>query len=115
MRLLALLCSIAAFSTALALALQDRSLSEDLEDAARARLTRAATAVERLLQLHLEWTSARYRTISETPQLRANLESRHRPTLSYHAEGLRRRQSAALIAFVDPSGGEFVPALVQIL
>jgi diguanylate cyclase (GGDEF)-like protein len=110
MRLLTLFCSIAAFSTVLALAVQDRSLSEDLENAARARLSNAGTAAERLLDLHVEATGSRYRAVSETPQLRANLDSGHRPTLVFHAEELRRKQAASLIAFRDAAGEDMAHA-----
>ena len=103
MRLLLLCCSVAAGSTALALALQDRKLSEDLENAASVRLERAASAVDRLVELRMAATTARYRTASESSHLRANLESRHDATLAYYTEELRGRQSAALIAFLDPS------------
>ena len=46
----------------------------------------------------------RYRAVSGTPQLRANLEVQHPPTLAYYAGDLQRREGALLLAFVDRDG-----------
>src|SRR5262249_33085955 len=69
-RLLLILAGVAACSTAFALVVQERSLSRDLERAARERLDRAAGAAERLVEGHLAALGERYRAISGTPQLR---------------------------------------------
>jgi hypothetical protein len=63
-RLLAAMCGVAAASTVLVLAFQERSLSGDLERAAQSRLERAATATERLIENHLETVAERYRAAS---------------------------------------------------
>jgi methyl-accepting chemotaxis protein len=99
-----IVCGVSALSTSLALALHDRSLARDLEDAARARLERAARAAGRLVENHLAATLARYGAISGTPQLRASLELGHAATLAHYAEALRERQGAARIALLDRSG-----------
>jgi methyl-accepting chemotaxis protein len=102
--MLGILCGVSALSTVLALTLHDRSLSRDLEEAARARVARAARAVSRLSESHLAATLARYQAISGTPQLRASLELGHGPTLAHYAEALRERQGASRIALLDRSG-----------
>ncbi len=109
-RLAAVLCAIAAFATALALLLQDRSLSEDLRAAAQARLERASSAASHLLQSHLETLAERYRAISGTPELVANLEVNHAPTLAYYAERLAERQGAAVVLFLDREGRSIAAA-----
>ena len=103
-RLIAILCATAAIATALALLFQDRTLARDLETAAVARLERSAAAASTLADAHLESLSERYRAISGTPQLRANLEVEDPPTLAHFAEDLRRRSGASQLAFVDTHG-----------
>src|SRR5262245_57794482 len=103
-RLLLCLCGLAASSTALALGLQQRALAADLERAASLRLERAAAAAERLIEGHLATLSERYAAISNTPELRANLEVKHAPTLSFHATRLAAQQRAALLLFTDRAG-----------
>jgi diguanylate cyclase (GGDEF)-like protein len=103
-RLLGILCAIAASSTGLALALQQRALSADLAYAADLRLRRAATAAERLIDDHLRTLSERYAAISKASEFRANLEVNHAPTLAYYAAQLARQQGAALLVFTDPAG-----------
>ena len=100
-RLALTLCASAAFSTGLALLLQDRSLSRDLRDAAHQRLERSAAAANRLLESHFDALVGRYRAISGTPQFRANLETEHAGTLTYFAAQLAEQQQAALVAFLD--------------
>jgi methyl-accepting chemotaxis protein len=104
LRLMQIVCGVSALSTTLALALHDRSLSRDLEQAARARLERAARVASRLADGHLATTVARYQAISGTPQLRAVLELGHAPTLAHQADTLRERQGAARIALLDREG-----------
>jgi len=104
LRLLLALAGLVSFSTAVALALQDRALARDLEQAASERLDRAASAARRLVRTHVESLEERYRAISGTPQLRANLEVQHAPTLAFYAGDLQRREGARLLAFVDREG-----------
>ena len=59
-RLAALLVTLAAMSTAIALLLQDRALDGDLRQAARARLGRGAVAADRLMAEHLRSMAIRY-------------------------------------------------------
>src|SRR3990172_876840 len=99
-----IVCGVWALSTTLALALHDRSLGRDLEQAARARLEPAARAASRLAESHLAAMVARYQAISGTPQLRASLELGHAPTLAHYAESLRERQGGARVVFLDPLG-----------
>jgi len=103
-RLLGILCGIAASSTGLALALQQRALSADLEHAADLRLRHAAAAAERLIEDHLRTLSERYAAISKASEFRANLEVNHGPTLAYYAEQLARQQRASLLLFADQAG-----------
>jgi diguanylate cyclase (GGDEF)-like protein len=109
-RLMLALSATAALSAALAVALHGRSLSSDLQRAAQQRLERAAQAANRLAEGHLDAMRDRYRAISGTPQLRANLEVDHAPTLEYYAATLRAREGAELIAFCDPDGREIASA-----
>ena len=106
-RLALLLGGLAAVSTGLALVLQDRALDQDLRVQARARLATSAGTADRLIADHLRGLVTRYAAISRTPELRANLDTRHAPTLSFYAGSLLRDQGAALIAFAGP-GGELV-------
>ncbi|MGH9887131.1 MAG: hypothetical protein ACREBE_16515, partial [bacterium] len=85
-RLIAILCATAAIATALALLFQDRTLARDLERAAATRLEHSAVAANSLADAHLASLSERYRAISGTPQLRANLEVEDPPTLAHYAE-----------------------------
>ncbi len=103
-RLLAVMCGVAAASTGLALLLQERSLSRDLERAAERRLAAAANAAERLLEGHLGAMAERYRAVSGTPQFRASLEIDDGPTLAHYASALQGQQGAVRIAFLDPAG-----------
>jgi len=100
-RLLLVLCAIAAFSTVLALVVQDRSLARDLRKAAQVRLDRSASVAGNLLESHLQTLAARYRAISGTPEFRANLEVEHPPTLSYYARRLAALEGASLVLFLD--------------
>ena len=96
-RLLWILCAIAASSTGLALALQQRALSTDLERAADRRLERAVATADRLIDDHLRTLEERFAAISRASEFRANLEVNHAPTLAYYAAQLARQQSAALL------------------
>jgi diguanylate cyclase (GGDEF)-like protein len=84
--------------------LQSRSLSADLEEAARQRLAGAAVAADRLLESHLGGLLERYHSVSETPELRANLEVGHQPTLQYFARRLAEREGASAVVFLDADG-----------
>jgi len=103
-RLIAILCATAAIATALALAFQHRTLARDLENAAAARLERSASGANTLVEAHLASLLERYRAISGTPQLRANLELEDPPTLAHFAEELRRNSNAVRLAFTDLRG-----------
>jgi len=103
-RLLVTLAGLAAFTSALVVGVQERTLSRDLENAAARRLDRAAHASEQLVHGHLAALDERYRAISGTPQFRANLEVEHPPTLAFYAQQLGEQQGATAIAFVDRSG-----------
>jgi methyl-accepting chemotaxis protein len=100
-RLLFILCGVATASTGLALALQHRSLTSDLEHAAEQRLASALSAANRLAGNHLGALAERYRAIAGSPQFRANLEVNDAPTLAHYAEDLRRQQGAERILFLD--------------
>jgi diguanylate cyclase (GGDEF)-like protein len=107
-RLMIALAATAALSTALAMVLHDRSLTDDLERAAEGRLERAALATDRLIESHLAAMNERYRAVSGTPQLRATLEVDHAPTLAYYATTLREREEADVIAFLNRAGDVLV-------
>ncbi|MDH3734185.1 MAG: EAL domain-containing protein [Gemmatimonadota bacterium] len=106
-RLTLLLGGLAAASTGIALVTQDRALDQDLRAAADERLATSASVADRLVADHVQSMAVRYASISRTPELRANLETRHAETLAFYASGLLRDQSATLIAFVG-EGGELL-------
>jgi hypothetical protein len=101
-RLLVTLAGLAAFTSALVVGVQERTLSRDLENAAARRLDRAAHASDQLVHGHLAALDERYRAISGTPQFRANLEveirRRWRSTPSSSARSRVRRRSRSSIA-----------------
>ena len=96
------LCSVAAFSTLIALVLQDHSLSTDLRGAAHTRLARAAGLAHELLDDHLSELIKRFRAISGTPQFIANLEAGHTQTLIHYADELATRHRATGVVFTTP-------------
>jgi methyl-accepting chemotaxis protein len=98
------MCGVAAASTLLVLAFQERSLAHGLERAALERLDRATRAAERLTAGHLESMAERYRTVAATPQVRATLELGDEPTTRHLAEALLAQQGAVRILFLDPAG-----------
>ncbi|HXX47091.1 MAG TPA: HAMP domain-containing protein, partial [Myxococcota bacterium] len=103
-RLIAILGATASFAIALALVIQDRTLASDLQRAAAERLAHSAIAANRLVDAHLAAVADRYRAISSTPQLRANLEVEDPPTLEHYAHDLRESLGAARILFLDARG-----------
>lgn len=105
-----LLCALATVSTSLALILQDRALDQELDQQARIRLARSAEAADRLLADHLRGLVGRYAAISRTPELRANLDTRHAPTLGFYAGHLLEDQGAALVTFFDEASGHIASA-----
>jgi diguanylate cyclase (GGDEF)-like protein len=109
-RLLVILSGVAALSTGLALLVQDRALSSDLERAALGRLDRAAEATETLVDSHLQALQERYRAISRTPQFRATLEVGDDATLRYYATELVSKEGAALVTFLDRDGRQTASA-----
>ena len=103
-RLAVLLGSVATASTLIALLIQDRALSSDLQDAAQQRLESAARAADRLIADYLLGVADRYAAISRTPEFRANLAADHLPTLTYYARQLADGQGASALAFLRRSG-----------
>jgi signal transduction histidine kinase/ActR/RegA family two-component response regulator len=103
-RLIAILGATATFAIALALVFQDRTLARDLQRAASERLQRSAIAANRLVDAHVAAVSERYRAISGTPQLRANLEVEDPPTLAHYAADLQQNLGATRILFLDAHG-----------
>src|SRR5258706_278313 len=103
-RLIAILAATASFAIALAIVFQDRTLARDLQHAATERLERSAIAANRLVDAHLASLTERYRVISGTPQLRANLEVEDPPTLAHSAPDLQRGLGAERIVFIDSRG-----------
>ncbi len=103
-KLTASLAAMAVLSTALAVIVQDRTLSRDLRRAAEARLERAAHAAEQIVDSHLQVLEDRYRAVSGTPQIRATLEIADAPTLTYFADELRERHGPAAVEFLDANG-----------
>lgn len=114
-RLMLAMCGVAAASTLLVLAFQERSLARGLERAALERLDRATRAADRLAAGHLDALSERWRTVAATPQVRATLELGDEPTMRHLAETLLAQQGAVRVLFLDaagvPLGGAGAPAL----
>src|SRR5882672_10766900 len=103
-RLIAILAATASFAIALAIVFQDRTLARDLQHAATERLERSAIAANRLVDAHLASVTERYRVISGTPQLRANLEVEDPPTLAHYAADLQKNLGAERVLFLDVHG-----------
>lgn len=103
-RLAVLLGGLAMGSTGAALVLQDQALDQDLRRQARVRLMASAQTADRLMADHLRGLVTRYAAISRTPELRANLDTRHAPTLGFYAGELLRDQGARFVAFAGPRG-----------
>src|SRR5258705_7779160 len=103
-RLIGILAAPASFAIALAIVFQDRTLARDLQHAASERLERSAAAANRLVDAHLAVVTERYRAVSGTPQLRANLEVEDPPTLAHYASDLQQNLGAARILFLDAHG-----------
>jgi diguanylate cyclase (GGDEF)-like protein/PAS domain S-box-containing protein len=95
---------MAAFSTVLALVMQDRALSGDLRGGAQSRVEAASRATELLVASHLSSLRDRYVAVSGTPQFRATLEVGDGPTLRFYAEQLAQKSGASLVAFLDRAG-----------
>ncbi len=101
-RLLVTVCSVAAASTLLTLAIQERTLSRDLRQAAVLRLETSAASAEGLVGAHLRNMADRYRAIAASPQFRAALEINDAPTLTHYASTLAVREGAVQILFAGP-------------
>jgi hypothetical protein len=94
-------CAVAAISASLALGLQERGLRRDLAQVTREHLDRSRAVSARLLHLHLVGALRRHRASAQTPEVRANLELGHAPTLEYFAEQLAAQQGAKALAFLN--------------
>lgn len=103
-RLLVVLCTVAGFSTTMALVMQDSSLSADLHRVAQERLERATEVAQRLIGDHVDELSKRFAAISGTPQFVANLETEDVPTLTHFARSLAERHGASAVVFAGEDG-----------
>ena len=96
------LCVIATLATILALAGPRHRLAQDLEQASRERLAQAGTATAQLISNAQENLRERHRSMSRTPEFRANLETADVSTLSALAQSLvEREQSIDAVAFTN--------------
>jgi len=98
------LCAVAGISTALALGLHEYGLREDLSRLTGEHLRQAGVTTEHLLRLHLESALRRYRASIQTPELRANLELSHVPSVKYFAERLSKQHGARALVFLRSKG-----------
>ncbi len=114
-RLLLILSAMAAFSTVLALLLQDRALSGDLRSGAQVRAEAAARAADLLVANHLASLVDRYAAISGTPQFRATLQVGDGPTLQFFARELADKSDGGLVAFLAPDGRPLAAAGAEAL
>lgn len=99
-RILLVLVGLASVSTILTVGLVEGSLAQDLREASRARLRHAAQSVSHWLDERLAAQGERYRAAASSPQLLANVETRHAPTLERFAAELLPLHGALAIAFV---------------
>ena len=88
------LCVIATLATILALAGPRHRLAQDLEQASRERLSQAGAATAQLISSAQENLRERHRSMSRTPEFRANLETADVSTLSALAETLVEREQS---------------------
>lgn len=95
---------IATLATILALAGPRHRLARDLEQASLERLERAGGATAQLISSAQENLRERHRSMSRTPEFRANLETADVSTLSALAETLvERERSIDAVAFTNSS------------
>jgi len=98
------LCVIATLATILALAGPRHRLAQDLEQASRERLERAGAATAQLISSAQENLRERHRSMSRTPEFRANLETADVSTLSALAQTLvEREQSIDAVVLTNSS------------
>ncbi len=99
------LCAIATLAIVLALAGPRHRLAVDLEQASRDRLVRAGDATAQLIGGTQEHVRERHRSISRTPEFRANLETADVSTLSVLAATLvERERSIDAVVFTNSKG-----------
>ncbi|MBL9078801.1 MAG: EAL domain-containing protein [Planctomycetes bacterium] len=103
-RILFVLIGLATVTTALTVALVEGSLAQDLQQASRARLRHAAQSVSLWLDERLAAQADRYRAAAASPQLLANVETRHAPTLQRFAADLQPLHGAQAIVFLAADG-----------
>lgn len=99
------LCVIATLATILALGGPRHRLGQDLEQASRERLERAAAASLELLNNARNSLQEKHQSMSRTPEFRANLETADVSTLSALAEILiEREKSIDAVVFTNSRG-----------
>jgi len=105
------LCVIATLATILALAGPRHRLAQDLEQASRDRLERAGVATAQLISAAQEHLREQHRSMSRTPEFRANLETADVATLSVLATTLvEREQSIDAVMFTNSRGSRVAVA-----
>ena len=105
------LCVIATLATILALAGPRHRLAQDLEQASRDRLERAGVATAQLISAAQEHLREQHRSMSRTPEFRANLETADVATLSVLASTLvEREQSIDAVMFTNSRGSRVAVA-----
>jgi diguanylate cyclase (GGDEF)-like protein len=103
-RLTLILGAVAVLSVAFALAAQDRGLADELRDAAATRLSASSRAADHLVAETLRDLAHRQASVSSTPEFRAHLEIRDRPTLERFARELAARMPVSAVVFLDRDG-----------
>jgi len=108
------LCAIATLATILALAGPRHQIAQDLEEASGERLERAGAATQQLLSDAQEHLRERHRSMSRTPEFRANLETVDVSTLSALARTLvEREESIDAVVFTNSRGLQVATAGVR--
>jgi len=103
-RLFLSFASLAVFSAAIALAIQERTLARDLERAASARLAQSARALEILIEAHLDSLRERYAAAAGASELREALREERRDALTRCADALRESYGASWVQILAVDG-----------
>jgi signal transduction histidine kinase/ActR/RegA family two-component response regulator len=103
-RLVLSFASLAVFSAAIALVIQERTLARDLERAAGERLGQSARALEILVDAQLEALRERCVALIDAGDLRSALRARSRKSLARQLDILRARSGARWLMVLASDG-----------
>ena len=104
LRTVFMMCVVTAMTTALMLSAMKFNETRRVSNPAMSALELTEPTTGLLVEAYLDAFRQRYESLARAPQLRANLEVDHAPTLQHYAGELRAGQSARWIGFLDREG-----------